>query len=812
MTPLLQWLLDLQEIRLQPGAPLSLRWQAPWAPWVLLLTVLFIIAYVATVYRRDGGGKKIRYLLAGFRVALILIVVALLCQPVLVLERYRTEQAVLPILIDASASMARQDRYTDPETRSALVAALSPEPSQKAPNDAPPPADIDPAALTRADLLKTVLLRNDAEILRTLAADNDLALYQFAGRLSPLAAIPRAADPAPAAERLVALSPAGQSTDVGRAVEELLDQLRGSRLAGIVIASDGRNTTSTDWRQVIETADQLDVPVHTVLVGSPVVPRDLVVGPVQAEQAIFVKDLLAVKATVTAKGFDAPTRLIVRLFENDQTEPLAESTIELAPDTPTPVELRTKPTSPGRRRYRVHVEPLPEEVEPANNTDVVEVRVVDDKIRLLYVDAYPRYEYRYLKNALLREDTITASCLLLSADENFAQEGDEPIRRFPETPEELNRYDVVLFGDVDPRSDWITDGQMKMLLDFVANRGGGFGLIAGENFAPHRYANTPLVKLLPIELDPNFFGRYEGALTAGFPIQLTLEGQNSPIFRFLEDPNQNQLALNNLPYLYWISSTLGPRPGAEVLAEHPDVQTLKGPMPIVVVGRYGAGKLFFQATDDTWRWRRHTGEFIFDSYWLQVARYLTQGKLVGRDRRFTIETDRRDYDLGAAALIRLTVLDAQARIDLPEFLEAQISDQDDRPIATVKLNRLSQEAKWFEGAFTPDREGSFFVTVALPNPMPGEKPPVAMFRATRAGREAAVPQADHDTLRSLAAMAAGQAVPLADFKSLAQFLPDKSIKIPDDLAEPLWDTKLVIALFVLLITAEWILRKAAGMT
>ena len=91
-----------------------------------------------------------------------------------------------------------------------------------------------------------------------------------------------------------------------------------------------------------------------------------------------------------------------------------------------------------------------------------------------------KHEYRYLKNALLREKTMDLSVLLTDADEQFVQEGTDPIRRFPETPEELNRYDVVFFGDVDPRGRWLSTSQMNMLLDFIGNEGGGFALIAGE--------------------------------------------------------------------------------------------------------------------------------------------------------------------------------------------------------------------------------------------------------------------------------------------------------------------------------------------
>src|SRR5205814_3449578 len=109
--------------------------------------------------------------------------------------------------------------------------------------------------------------------------------------------------------------------------------------------------------------------------------------------------------------------------------------------------------------------------------------------RRAYVAGYPRWEYRYIKNEMIRDKTVDISCLLTSADPSFKQEGDQahdnfpgPITRFPESIEELLAYDVVLFGDVDPRQ--FSDAQLQLITDFVAKRGGGFGMVAGSRYSP----------------------------------------------------------------------------------------------------------------------------------------------------------------------------------------------------------------------------------------------------------------------------------------------------------------------------------------
>ena len=48
--------------------------------------------------------------------------------------------------------------------------------------------------------------------------------------------------------------------------------------------------------------------------------------------------------------------------------------------------------------------------------------MADDKIKVLYVEHPPRFEYRYLKNSLVRDPKILAHCILTSADPEFSQE------------------------------------------------------------------------------------------------------------------------------------------------------------------------------------------------------------------------------------------------------------------------------------------------------------------------------------------------------------------------------------------------------
>jgi uncharacterized membrane protein len=491
---------------------------------------------------------------------------------------------------------------------------------------------------------------------------------------------------------------------------------------------------------------------------------------------------------------------------------LESKTIEIGGDSKAiEVEFRVHPDRVGSRSYRVRVQPLPAEDNLANNSDSVAVYVHDDKARVLYVEGGPRFEYRYLKNALLREATIRASCLLLDADAEFAQEGDDPIARFPDDPEKLADYDVVIFGDVDPTGDWLSAKQAQMLVDFVSEKGGGFALIAGPSHAPHRFRNTLLEKLIPVRIDPEFLGRYDSPLAEGFRPALTPEGRNSRIFRLGRDPEADGEVFEGLPPLYWIARTLGPKAGVDVLAEHPTMTLPTGPMPLFVAGHYGAGKVLFIATDDTWRWRQHTGEFLHDTFWVQLVRSLMPLSASGVDRRLAITSDRPRYSLADRVDITVEVKDPELLSMLSDSVRLTVEDASGVVRENLQAERLLSASNIFEASFVPGTAGRSVIHCRDIPPTAGDRPARCTIVVDVPDAEARQPQANHEVLERLAGETGGEVVEFDQMAEALAGIRDRSVRIPDDYHEPLWDSKLVLILFAGLIATEWGLRKIFGM-
>ncbi len=808
MKRLFEWLIDLNDIRIGRDAPLSVHWELPVPAWVLLAFILVAVAGVGLVYLRERTSMTRRIVLSAVRLGLIALLVGALCRPSLVLQRNRVEPASVALVIDRSLSMSAKDRHeTGAATELARVVGVDDTQHTE--------------ALSRLEIAVAALVRNGQAALKQLLLHNGINLVTFASTAETVAFQSKGETPETIAQSLRSVVPDGTATDLPTALNTILNRAQGRRLAAIVLASDGRLTSAAQLDELLNAAADRQIPIYPIRIGSTAKEVDLEVSSVKAQSVVFANDFLLVEASISANGLENPIACTVQLLDDQTSEMVDEKKIVLdTADQATKVELSAKPAREGDARYLVRVEPLPDERHVENNQDVVDTRVLADRLKVLYVEAYPRFEYRFLKNALLREKSIELSVLLLEADDNFVQEGAEPIRRFPETAEELARFHVVLFGDVDPSEGWLTPVQMTMLLDFVGQRGGGFGLVAGVRHAPHKFVGTPLERLIPVNIDPQVAGSTDAPLTKGFKPQVTPAGRESRLLRFFNDPADNDQAISAFPELFWVSKTLGSKPGASVLLEDPERSTATGPMPMIVLGRYGAGKIFFQASDDTWRWRRHTGELLYDGYWIRVMRELMNSSLASADRRYVIRTDRHMYPYGKPVRAQIEILDPrltaedQSTIRLRVAYVGDSAEKGPQPRAAeseIQAQRLSSQSNLYEGNFLPSGPGAFTVTAPDISAPGVGRSASAVFRVEKPDLELRHRDADHQTLMRIAGTTGGKLLELSELETQLGEIRDRSVQIPDDITESLWDSRLVFVLFVLMISIEWGLRKAFGL-
>ncbi|MFN0007093.1 MAG: VWA domain-containing protein [Planctomycetota bacterium] len=769
--------------------------------WVIVLLVLPACAALAWfVYARESVSPRARGLLAALRFASLLLLLAVVFRPVFVSRREEIRPAEVLVLVDDSASMRRVDTYAaDAETRR-LLSSFSDRPAEES---------------TRLELASAAVRK---KLLPALAERGYVArLHRFSDRLDPLD------DPATLAGR-------GSSTHVGSAIVSAISGQRGRNVTEVVVVTDGRSNGGTQPLEAARAAAAAGIPVHTLVVGDTHPERNLIVEIAEAPPSVLEGDEIEFTIRVLARGTQGPVLARVVLEEVDASvspgsrssgsigRPVAEEEIEVGEGGTRVVLVAPPQSSNGQtpeRRFRISVPPIEDETLRDDNSVEVGVHVAPEKIRVLYVDAYPRYEYRFLHTLLQRSDVnLSTQCFLMSATPDFPQESSPGLPSLRAIPTDrktlLDSYDVIILGDVNPYAISPDPSRceefMASVHEFV-ERGGGLVMIAGEYDDPRAFAGTPLEDLLPVVLDASAGTGIEGTLTETWNASLEDPANPHEVVRLVPDARVNRELWEDeggLAGFYWYCPVLRAKPGAQVLLRHPRDANSNGRFPILVAGWYPSGRTLFVGFDETWRWQYRFGTRYHERFWRNAIRWVALSRLRSGDRRVQIDALKSRYDLDERVTLEARVLDEDYRPSERPDLGANLTSPEGT-VREVRLERVPDRPGLFRASFDVERPGMYVASVAGDT----EHSASAEFEVAIPSRENADPSPDPETLASIASLSRGRARDLAHVQDLLSEFPgneERREPISSELDDA-WDHWGTLGLALFLLSLEWALRK-----
>ncbi len=764
--------------------------------WMSLLAAAAVV-FGFWSYRAQGAAPRYKWTLATLRAAILLMVVFLLMAPALVNRQLVRHRGRVVIWVDSSLSMTLRDEYPAPEARllhNILLTTHSQNPS-------------------RYQIALAVLQSAEHGWLGKVLKRQKVMVYTGGSRAELVGTAENKKQMNAVLARLAKIKPTAGETDIPGIISQILGQLSGEPVSAVVVLSDGRDTTASPTRQMVARLKRRAIRLVTVPIGRDHLPFSIELADGTTAHQAFVGDPVNVSARLVTSENPAPLVRHVRLYEvgTDGKVLLATKKVVIpAGKSQIPLRLTWRPKAPGRYHIQMMIRRAKGEFIPpipGYNGGRIELRTraVKAKIKILYVDGYPRWEYRYLKNDLAREKTTLLSCLLLSADNHFAQAGNIPIRRFPETQSELDQYDVLILGDVDP--DYFSQRQMKLITHFVGDHGGGFLMISGPEYSPRAYRGTPIAKLLPIIIGNPANPAMAPVEGIPFGLRLTVAGRRSMLFHFFSSEAANLREVADLPPLYWYQPVAGLAPSATVLAMVAGRQITARDIPAIVLGRYGAGRTMFSAIQDTWRWRAYHGAPIYKSYWLETVRTLARSRLFGRHRAVVLRSSGRRALVGQSVPVTLHVNRMSLLSSLPHQLQLSVHG----PGGAMQVPMLSDPNNpgvyrslvhiWAAGDYRfALKPGQLAVTSPTLN-ISAEAPETEFLN----------PRADIPAMAHLAAAADGKMVLPATFEKAGDVIPDRSVESLLIHSHQIWNKPWALALLIILLTAEWLLRKRAGL-
>jgi len=449
---------------------------------------------------------------------------------------------------------------------------------------------------------------------------------------------------------------------------------------------------------------------------------------------------------------------------------------------------------------KVSVSAVQGDSEPGNNTAGLRVRALTQKRKILILDGRSRWETRYLRNMFERDEQWQVNTVIAGTTpgEPGFPRGDKD-GQFPNDPVLLLPYDLIIFGEV-PKAVF-KDEELTLLRDFVGNRGGAIVFIDGARQRFKEYAGTPLASLFPVE--------WKGSPVRepNMKLNLTEHAATMAPFSLSSDKSQNLETWGNLRPIHWVSGAT-PLPGAETLVE----ATAGGKkLPAVVTRSFGAGKVLYQAFDDSWRWRYEVADKYHVQYWNQIANWMAELPFAVRDKLISLDAGALTYRPGDSADLRVRLRDGQGRPVTNATVDAVLYREGQR-VATIRLSPDENAGGLFRGRTAGLEPGSYEVAVESAAIAERDSKARTTFKVEPLETgEMTQLSLNEELLRQMSAVAGGEYLREENIDRLVDLLGPVSQGRVIESDTVLWQSYWWFLPIVLLLTIEWIVRKRVGM-
>lgn len=719
----------------------------PGAVAVSVLVVLLTAAISFWSWRR-GGYRPLHGLQELLRVGIVTLVAVLFNQPEWVEEYRPDEQPTIAILWDQSHSMQTCDVL--------------------------PATGRDGAAVSRAEAIEPW----------TAAAAWARLDERFRVVSEPFSA-----------------PPAATSTDLSTPLAAAPDRF--PNLTGVVLLSDG------DWNAgppPIEAATRLrlrGVPVFTVAVGSPTRLPDVELTNLDLPTFGIAGKAVRIPFTIDSS---LPREYLTTVALKTSDGQTLTKDVRIAPMGRTSDSISWKPEAVGDYTVTIEVPRHSDETIHDNNVKSAPIAIRQERLQVLVIESYPRWEYRYLRNALSRDPGVEVSCLLFHPGLSKPGGGSKDyIKQFPAGIEELSKYDVVFLGDVGLEDGQLTEEQCTLLKGLVEHQASGLVFMPGFQGRQFSLLDTPLSELYPVLLDESQPGGW-GSRSPGH-FELTEHGRRSLLTKLADTPDENLQVWEDLPGFQWYAPVLRAKAGTETLAVHGEMANEYGRLPLLVTRTYGAGKILFMGTDGAWRWRKGVEDLYHYRFWGQVVRWMAYQRNMARG-----ETMRLYYTPDQPQIRQTLAFNAHVMEQSGEPLAAgDVIARITAPSGAAQTVRFAPEGEgWgvFQGRYVPTEAGQHELILACQQT--GARLEAKFFVQGDAAEQVGKP-ARPEVLEEISRITRGRTVTLADREEIIRSLASLPLPPPSVRRLQLWSHPLTAAVIVIALGAFWIWRKATGL-
>lgn len=708
---------------------------------VLLLAILLATAGAVFIYRRTNPvvSNLVRRTLLVLRAACLVAVVLLVFQPVLTCVISLEQKPLLPVLVDQSASMALAD---DSGSRPAQVAAVL----------------------------------GDARLL-SLARKARMPFFGFSTGLG--------GEFRPGQDTLRF---EGLGTNIEETVQELIAQLRGQPLAGVVVVTDGAANMGEPLTRV---GEKSPVPLFPVAVGSSKPQQDLVLRSAIANDFAYVGTEVPVEVRLVNHGF-AMEKVNIELRRGGAI--LDATSVQLEARQPeTRVTLRFKPEAPGVERYVVSASHLAGELTYENNQAEFVVKTLPGKIKVVLIAGRPSHDAAFLARALEADASVEAQVYICRRGDGFYRATPHGVAHA------LQQADCLFLLDFPVAGTGAT--VMEAVSEALSSRNLPLFWAGGEDLEFSRL--NPLWEHLPMRRAPQVG-----------PVEMRSvflpSGVAHPLLAVEESAQAAIAAWQELPPVPSRYYEVPLWPNSIVLAVGQPTPRARGKeVPLIVARETPEHRAVALFASGFWRWHLmmwgvRGDDSVYPKFVQNLVRWLA---LREEHRQLRVRTDRQLYRSGEPILF-------SAQVYTPDFRPqegAKVQVQVTGPEATRALTLEEVGAGRYECKLIAGVEGDYRFTANAVVPLGQALADTGHFSVTRWSVEFLNTASNLEELQQMAERSGGALSLWNDLSPLLKSLALNPAREERRVQFRYWASSTILGLIVILLGMEWFLRRRKGM-
>ena len=356
-------------------------------------------------------------------------------------------------------------------------------------------------------------------------------------------------------------------------------------------------------------------------------------------------------------------------------------------------------------KLRINIPVRSEEIVQENNLKDFTISVREEKLKVLVIDSLPRWEYRFIRNALSRDPGVDVDCLLLHPNQKPGG-GVDYIKKMPSEKNEISKYDVIFLGDVGLGGNELEKKHLELIKGVVEQQASGLLFLPGKRGRIYSLLKSPIANMLPVLLDES---KPKGqSFSRESKLKLSRLGRDHRLTMLTYSGLSNGNLWKNLPGFYWHAAVKKALPGTEVLATHDTTRNDFGSIPLLVTKKYGNGNVLFMGTESAWKWRKGVEDLYHYRFWAQIVRWMAHPRHKSYKKGirliYTPENPQQEKEIK----IQATIFDKNGYPTNEHEVITEIKSPDGS-IETVKMTPVEGGWGLFKGTFTPLQNGKYIV-------------------------------------------------------------------------------------------------------